>query len=40
MNKTRIGVLIGVLVVHIGAVVHHDILRRDGIFRRMRPFIG
>ena len=30
--------LIGVVVVHVGAVVHHDVLRRDGIFRRMLPF--
>jgi cytochrome b561 len=30
--------MIGVLVVHVGAVVHHDVLRRDGVFRRMRPF--
>ena len=32
--------LIAVLAVHVLAVVHHDILRRDGIFRRMRPFSG
>jgi cytochrome b561 len=32
--------LIGVLVLHVGAVVHHDVLRRDGIFRRMWPFGG
>jgi len=32
--------LIAVLVLHIGAVVHHDLLRRDGIFRRMWPFGG
>ena len=30
----------GVLVLHVGAVVHHDLLRRDGIFRRMSPFGG
>ena len=30
--------LIAVLVVHVLAVMHHDILRRDGIFRRMWPF--
>jgi cytochrome b561 len=30
--------LIAVLIVHVLAVVHHDVLRRDGIFRRMRPF--
>jgi cytochrome b561 len=33
-------ILIAVLVVHVLAVVHHDVLRRDGIFRRMRPFSG
>ena len=32
--------LIAVLVIHVGAVVHHDVLRRDGIFRRMWPFGG
>lgn len=30
--------LMGVLVLHLGAVVRHDMLRRDGIFRRMSPF--
>jgi cytochrome b561 len=30
--------LIAVLVLHVAAVVHHDLLRRDGIFRRMSPF--
>jgi cytochrome b561 len=30
--------LIAVLSVHVLAVVHHDILRRDGVFRRMWPF--
>lgn len=30
--------LMGVLVLHLGAVVRHDVLRRDGIFRRMSPF--
>ncbi len=33
-------VLIAVLVLHVAAVVHHDVLRRDGIFRRMWPFGG
>jgi cytochrome b561 len=32
--------LIALLALHVLAVVHHDILRRDGIFRRMRPFAG
>ena len=27
--------LMGVLALHLAAVVRHDILRRDGIFRRM-----
>ena len=29
--------LIGVLALHLAAVVRHDVLRRDGIFRRMWP---
>lgn len=29
--------LIAVIVLHVAAVVRHDILRRDGIFRRMWP---
>ena len=32
--------LIVVLLLHVGAVVHHDLLRRDRIFRRMWPFGG
>jgi cytochrome b561 len=32
--------LIAVLVLHVAAVVHHDLLRRDGVFRRMWPFGG
>jgi cytochrome b561 len=32
--------LIAVLALHIAAVVHHDLLRRDGVFRRMWPFGG
>ncbi len=31
-------VLIAALVLHIGAVVHHDLVRRDGVLRRMWPF--
>jgi cytochrome b561 len=30
--------LIAVLILHIAAVVHHDVVRRDGVFRRMWPF--
>jgi cytochrome b561 len=30
--------LIAVLVLHVAAVVHHDVVRRDGVFRRMWPF--
>jgi cytochrome b561 len=30
--------LIVLLVIHIGAVVRHDVLRRDGVLRRMWPF--
>lgn len=30
--------LIAVLALHVAAVVRHDLVRRDGIFRRMSPF--
>ena len=30
--------LMAVLALHLGAVLRHDVLRRDGIFRRMSPF--
>ena len=29
--------LIAAIVLHLAAVVRHDVLRRDGIFRRMWP---
>jgi cytochrome b561 len=29
--------LIVVVILHVAAVLHHDVLRRDGIFRRMWP---
>lgn len=32
--------LIAVVVLHVGAVIYHDVLRRDGIFRRMWPCRG
>lgn len=32
--------LIGALLLHVAAVLHHDLRRRDGIFRRMWPFGG
>src|SRR5260370_33979722 len=32
--------LIAVLTLHVAAVVHHDLLRRDGVFRRMWPLGG
>jgi cytochrome b561 len=32
--------LIAMLILHVAAVVHHDVLRRDGVFRRMWPFGG
>jgi cytochrome b561 len=32
--------LIAALILHVAAVVHHDVMRRDGIFRRMWPFGG
>lgn len=31
--------LMGLLAVHVLAVVHHDVVRRDGILRRMLPFV-
>jgi cytochrome b561 len=31
--------LMALLVVHVGAAVRHDVLRRDGVFRRMAPFV-
>jgi len=31
--------LMALLALHLGAVVRHDVLRRDGIFRRMAPFV-
>jgi cytochrome b561 len=30
--------LMAVVALHLGAVLRHDVLRRDGIFRRMSPF--
>lgn len=36
-HHTLSRLLIVVLVLHIGAVVYHDLLRRDRIFRRMWP---
>ena len=30
--------LMAVRALHVAAVVHHDLFRRDGIFRRMSPF--
>ncbi len=30
--------LVLTIVMHVGAVVRHDVLRRDGVFRRMSPF--
>jgi cytochrome b561 len=32
-------ILMALLAVHLGAVLRHDVLRRDGIFRRMAPFV-
>src|SRR5262249_36302045 len=31
--------LMGLLALHVGAVLRHDVLRHDGIFRRMSPFV-
>lgn len=30
--------LMAVIGLHVAAVIHHDLIRRDGIFRRMSPF--
>ena len=30
--------LMALLALHVGAVLRHDVLRRDGVFRRMSPF--
>ena len=30
--------LMALLALHVAAVLRHDVLRRDGIFRRMSPF--
>lgn len=35
VHRTLSKLLIAVVVLHIGAVVYHDVFRRDGIFRRM-----
>lgn len=32
-------VLMAVLAIHVAAVVRHDVLRRDGVLRRMVPFV-
>lgn len=32
--------LIALLAAHVAAVVHHDVVRRHGVFRRMWPFGG
>jgi len=32
--------LIATITLHVAAVIYHDVLRRDGIFRRMWPFGG
>lgn len=32
--------LIAMLAIHVAAVLHHDALRRDGVFRRMWPSLG
>ena len=31
-------ILIAVIVLHVAAVIRHDVLRRDGVLRRMLPF--
>ena len=32
--------LVVMLALHVAAVLHHDVLRRDGVFRRTWPFGG
>jgi cytochrome b561 len=40
VHKILSRLLIAVVVLHVGAVIYHDVLRRDGVFRRMWPTGG
>lgn len=40
VHKVLSRLLIAVVALHVGAVIHHDVLRRDGVFRRMWPTGG
>ena len=37
VHKVLSRLLIAVVALHVGAVIYHDVLRRDGVFRRMWP---
>jgi cytochrome b561 len=40
VHKILSRLLIAVVALHIGAVIYHDVLRRDGVLRRMWPTGG
>ena len=40
VHKVLSRLLIAVVALHVGAVIYHDVLRRDGVFRRMWPTGG
>ena len=40
VHKVFSRLLIAVVALHVGAVIYHDVLRRDGVFRRMWPTGG
>jgi cytochrome b561 len=40
LHSTLSRLLMVAVALHVGAVIHHDILRRDGVFRRMWPIGG
>lgn len=40
VHKVLSRLLIAVVILHVAAVIYHDVLRRDGVFRRMWPTGG
>lgn len=40
VHKILSRLLIAMVALHVGAVIYHDVLRRDGVFRRMWPTGG
>ncbi|TAJ26804.1 MAG: cytochrome b [Reyranella sp.] len=40
VHKVLSRLLIAVVALHVGAVIYHDVLRHDGVFRRMWPTGG